>query len=147
MPKSGTAEFKKCGGVGSKSLRRGDDANKNGGAWTIRLAASMDMDADAIDAVWETILCRCIGESWWTQHQNSVTGIVAKIRDRGFTVQFWVSQRMDDFPQDVATCIAHLHPAFKMDYVSHQAAADAAAERDETAAAEAAKKKSKKQRY
>lgn len=106
-----------------------DPKNINGGAWSIRFNTSKD-DQDLIDAVWERLCCRVVGNSWLPEFRPIVNGLVAKIRERQITLQVWVTERIDLFPTDIVSAVGDVFPAFKTDYYDHQNMYSAAAARD-----------------
>ena len=103
--------------------------------------------SEAIDEIWDRLLCRAVGEAWtFPSLKGNLTGLVAKMRDRAITIQFWVTRRVDDFPREIMELVGDLYKAFTVDYLSHEAAKEAAAEREklEREKAKALKKKDKK---
>jgi hypothetical protein len=124
-----------------------DVHNQGGGSWTIRLIAGRDLSSEAIDEIWERLLCKAVGDSWPASLQGNLIGLVAKMRDRATTIQFWVTGCVEDFPKEVSTIISVFYKAYKMEYLSHEAAKVAADERDKADRAAKALLKNKKKRH
>jgi hypothetical protein len=91
-----------------------DKKNISGGMWRIRVLQ------DRVDAVWLVLLCKTIGESWQKEFRNSVNGIVLKVREKGFYVEIWVTEKKEQFPSDLVTAFEEQMPVFTIDYYTHQ---------------------------
>ncbi|CUE72257.1 eukaryotic translation initiation factor 4E, putative [Bodo saltans] len=91
-----------------------DKKNISGGMWRIRVLQ------DRVDAVWLVLLCKTIGESWQKEFRNTVNGIVLKVREKGFYVEIWVTEKKEQFPSDLVSAFEEQMPVFTIDYYTHQ---------------------------
>lgn len=117
-----------------------DEANKAGGSWSIRFHTQREKP-DTIDEVWQLLCARLVGESWEDRFNDTVNGLVAKVRDRYITLQVWVTEKHVDFPHDILSCCEEVFPAFAADYVAHEEMHQLAQQKEQAAAANNKKKR------
>lgn len=90
-----------------------DPKNVSGGMWTLRV------DRDKIDMVWLLVACKTIGESWLKEHRNTINGIALKVREKKFTIDVWVTERRQGFPDDLMGVLRSVMPSFMIDFYTH----------------------------
>lgn len=115
-----------------------DPKNANGGMWRLKVPSGK------IDDIWLALCCRTIGESWEEEHRKAVNGIVLKVREKGFWVEIWVTEKLSQFPSDVSSAIGDFLPSFSIDYWEHAEIQKFQQEAEANAAANGKKKKKRK---
>lgn len=98
-----------------------DPKNNAGGMW------KMKVDAAKINMVWTIMACRTIGESWEKENRNCINGIVLKVRDKGFWIEVWVTDKTDTFARDLHSGIESEVGAIYLDYLKHSSVQEHAA--------------------
>lgn len=114
-----------------------DPSNCDGGCWQMRLPLRA---AETADVAWERLCCQTIAEAWTGPHRDTVNGVIVKVRDKYFTLQVWVTERVDDFPHELMDAFEAVIAAFSVDYIKHDTARECSVPKEQTP-----KKKKKKQ--
>jgi hypothetical protein len=90
-----------------------DPKNNAGGMW------KMKVEPSKINIVWTIMACRTIGESWEKSNRNCINGIVLKVREKGFWIEVWVTDKTESFGKDLHSGIEHEVSAIYLDYLKH----------------------------
>ena len=103
-----------------------DPKNNAGGMWKLKV------EPNKINIVWTIMACRTIGESWDKAHRNSINGIVLKVREKGFWIEVWTTEKIDAFAKDIHSAIEQEVPAMWVDYLKHSDVQELAAAANST---------------